>query len=58
MSLNKALLNLKFDKRLLDLNVKMGRVTQDEMDANDKSLPDLEAQSEKLDIEKEDKDLI
>ncbi len=58
MSLNKALLNLKFDKRLLDLNVKMGRVTQDEMDANDKNLPDLEAQSEKLDIEKEDQDLI
>ncbi|MBC7420196.1 MAG: hypothetical protein H7328_05660 [Bdellovibrio sp.] len=58
MSLNKALLNLKFDKRLLDLNVKMGRVTQEEMDANDKTLPDLEAQSEKLDIEKEDKDLI
>lgn len=57
MSLNKALLNLKFDKRLLDLNVKMGRVTQEEMDANDKTLPDLEAQSEKLDIEKEDKDL-
>ena len=58
MSLNKALLNLKFDKRLLELNMKMGRVTQEEMDKNSESLPDLEAQSEKLDIEKEDKDLI
>lgn len=58
MSLNKALENLKFDKRLVELNIKMGRLTQAESDQNMKSLPDLEAQSEKLDIEKEDQDLI
>ena len=58
MSLNKALENLKFDKRLVELNVKMGRVTQDEIKKYDQALPDLEAQSEKLDIEQEDKDLI
>lgn len=58
MSLNKALENLKFDKRLVELNIKMGRVTQAEVDQNNKSLEDLEAQSEKLDLEKEDKDLI
>lgn len=57
MSLNKALENLKFDKRLVDLNIKQGRVTKEEVDKNDTSLPDLESQCEKLDIEKEDKDL-
>ncbi len=57
MSLNKALENLKFDKRLAELNLKLGRVTQAEIDQNTQNLPDLEAQCEKLDIEKEDKDL-
>ena len=57
MSLNKALENLKFDKRLVDLNVKQGRVTKEEVTKNDQSLPDLESQCEKLDLEKEDKDL-
>ena len=57
MSLNKALENLKFDKRLVELNLKLGRLTQAELDHNTKNLPDLEAQCEKLDIEKEDKDL-
>lgn len=57
MSLNKALENLKFDKRLLELNLKLGRVTQQEVDAHSKSLQDLEAQSEKLDLEKEEQDI-
>ena len=57
MSLNKALEDLKFDKRLVELNVKMGRVTKEQIDQHNKTLPDLEAQCEKLDIEKEDKDL-
>lgn len=54
MSLNKALENLKFDKRLIDLNIKMGRLTQEEATAYNKSLQDLEANSEKIEIEKED----
>ncbi len=58
MSLNKALEGLKFDKRLVELNIKLGRVTQQEVDQNDKNLVDLEAQSEKLDLDQEDKDLI
>ncbi|MBC7742618.1 MAG: hypothetical protein H7061_10500 [Bdellovibrionaceae bacterium] len=58
MSLNKALENLKFDKRLEELNIKMGRLTQSEVDKQTAALPDLESQSEKLDIEKEDKDVI
>lgn len=57
MSLNKALENLKFDKRLLELNLKLGRVTQQEIDQNNKGLQDLEAQSEKLDIEKEENEI-
>ncbi len=58
MSLNKALEGLKFDKRLVELNIKLGRVTQQEVDNNDKNLQDLEAQSEKLVLDQEDKDLI
>lgn len=58
MSLNKALENLKFDKRLVELNLKLGRVTQAEIDQNKKALQDLEAESEKLDLDQEDKDLI
>lgn len=57
MSLNKALENLKFDKRLVELNLKLGRVTKEELKQNTHNLPDLEAQCEKLDIEKEDQDL-
>jgi len=57
MSLNKALLNLKFDKRLVELNLKSGRLTQAELEQNTKDLPDLEDQCVKLDLEKEDIDL-
>ncbi len=57
MSLNKAIENLKFDKRLNELNLKLGRVTQQELDQKSKELPDLEAQSEKLNLEKEENDL-
>lgn len=51
MSLNKAVENLKFDKRLLDLNLRLGRLTQAEYDQHIKSLSDSENESEKLDIE-------
>ena len=57
MSLNKALQDLKFDKRLLDLNLKQGRITKEEFEQYQKSLPDLQEACEKLDIEKEDKGL-
>lgn len=57
MSLNKALEDLKFDKRLVELNVKMGRVTKEQMEQHKQSLQDLESQCEKLDLDKEDKDL-
>ena len=54
MSLNKALQDLKFDKRLIDLNVKQARITKEELEAYNKSLPDLSAECEKIEIEKED----
>lgn len=57
MSLNKAIENLKFDKRLVELNLKLGRVTQQELDQKSKELPDLEAQSEKLNLENEEQEL-
>lgn len=57
MSLHKALLDLKFDKRLFDLNVRLGLVKKEDITAYDKTLVDLESQSEKLDIEKEDNDI-
>ncbi len=57
MSLKKALENLKFDKRLVELNLKLGHVTKAELAQNTKSLPDLENQCAKLDLEKEDKHL-
>jgi hypothetical protein len=54
MSLNKAVENLKFDKRLLDLNLRLGRVTQDEYNQHLMALTDLESDSENLDLEESD----
>lgn len=54
MSLNKALQDLKFDKRLLDLHIKQGRLTKEEIEAHQKSLPDLAADCENIDLEKEE----
>lgn len=51
MSLNKALQDLKFDKRLFEINMRLGRLSPEEIEKYNKSLTDLEAQSEKLDIE-------
>jgi len=57
MSLNKAYQDLKFDKRLFDLNVRLGLIKPEDIAAYQKTLADLEAQSEKLDLEKEDNDV-
>lgn len=54
MSLNKAIEGLKFDKRLIELNLKLGRITREEAAQHIESLPDLQAQCEKLDIEKDE----
>lgn len=55
MSLNKALEELKFDKRLTELNLRLGRITQEEVEKNLSSLEDLESQVEKLDLESDKK---
>lgn len=56
MSLNKAVENLKFDKRLLDLNLRLGRLTQDEYNQHLKGLKDLESDSSKVDLEEPDQE--
>lgn len=55
MSLNKALQDLKFDKRLFELNMKQGRLTKEEIQQYQAALQDLEASCEKLNLEKEEK---
>lgn len=57
MSLNKAVDNLKFDKRLLDLNLRLGRLTQAEYDQHSKELVDLESDSLKVDLEEKTTEL-
>ncbi len=54
MSLSKAMEDLKFDKRLFEINLKMGRLTQQEIDENNKKLADLESQCEKISLEGDD----
>lgn len=56
MSLNKAVENLKFDMRLLDLNLRLGRLTQAEYDQHIRSLVDLESDSQKIDLENKNTD--
>ncbi len=58
MSLNKALEDLKFDNRLTELNIRLGRITQEEVDKKIAALEDLESMVEKLDIESEKSEVI
>ena len=58
MLLNKAVENLKFDKRLLELNLSLGRLTQTEYNQHLKNLTDLEADSLKVDLEEPDLDQV
>lgn len=58
MSLNKALENLKFDKRLIELNLKLGRINKSDLDQHKTSLKDVEVNCEKIDLEKEEKNSI
>jgi hypothetical protein len=51
MSLNKSMEKMKFDHRLLDLNLRLGLITQDEYDQYVTALPDSSENSEKIDIE-------
>lgn len=57
MSLNKAVENLKYDSRLLEMNLRMGRLTQAEYDQHIKQLQDLEGDSLKIDLENKTNEL-
>jgi len=57
MSLDKALEDLKFDKRLTELNLRLGRITQEQIDKNLQSLEDLQGQVENLELDKADSDI-
>lgn len=41
MSLDKAMKNLKFDKRLTEWHVNNGQLSKEELEAHLKSLPDM-----------------
>ncbi len=47
MSLDKAMKNLKFDKRLVDWGLRHGQLTQEELKKHLESLPDLK---DKVDV--------
>ena len=51
MSLNKALEELKFDKRLIEINLKLGRINQEEVDKTIQQLPDLSNDVEHLNLD-------
>ena len=51
MSLNKAYEKMKYDRRLLDLNLRLGQITQEEYDTYVNNLPDVGDNSEKINIE-------
>lgn len=56
MTLDKANAKLKLDSRMLEYNLRIGNITQEEYQKHLASLPDLAAQTEKLDLEDLDDD--
>ena len=56
MSLDKALKNNKFDKRLTEIHIHRGFLTKDEMDKHLKDLPDLAHNVEYVSLTAADKD--
>lgn len=58
MSLNKAYEKMKYDRRLLDLNLRLGQITQEEYDKFVNSLPDVGDNSEKINIEDSKSDTV
>jgi hypothetical protein len=55
MSLTKAVENLKYDKRLLDLNLRLGKITEQEFQQHVKALEDLEKNCDKVDLDESSK---
>ena len=51
MSLNKAYEKMKYDRRLLDLNLRLGQITQEEYDKFVESQPDVADNAAHLEID-------
>lgn len=56
MSLDKAIREFKFDKRLIDQRLKNGEVSAEDYKKHLESLPDLANQCEKIDIDAQNDD--
>lgn len=54
MDLSKALENMKFDVRMKDWNMKQGLIKKEDVETNQKSLPDSGAQCEPVTLEDRD----
>lgn len=56
MSLDKSLQAMKFDTRLMDLNLRSGTITKEEIKKHMEQLPDLSDKCEKLNLEDSSED--
>lgn len=56
MSLKKAIDNLKYDARMVEINLKSQNLTKDEMQKHLSQLPDTKMQSIVVDLENDDID--
>lgn len=56
MSLDKAIKNLKYDKRMLEWNLNNGQITKEEYNKFINELPDLADQVSALDLDNSDSD--
>jgi len=53
MSLDKAMKNMKFDSRMLEINLRTGTLTKEEIKKYLEQLPDSGSNCEKLDLEED-----
>lgn len=56
MSLDKAIKNLKYDKRMVEWNLNNGLLTKEELEKHTQQLPDLKEQVNLLDLEADTED--
>jgi hypothetical protein len=56
MSLKKSIENLKYDARMVDINLKASLLTSTEWQKHLEKLPDLQANSAPVEFEAEDQD--
>ncbi len=56
MALDKALLNLKWDRRMIEKNLQNGTLTKEEYEKMLKELPDMAENIDLINIDREDDD--